>query len=126
MSVNAHFPQQDSVRLLLIRPDHRSWFPAALYLLFAMADLFFSLIAFRFGIAEGNPFMAWLVVHGLFIPGKILLTLLVTGLMVVIYSAARRWHWTIWSGVALMGGVVAYHLWALPQIVGSASLASLL
>jgi hypothetical protein len=46
--------------------------------------------------------------------------------MVVIYSAARRWHWTIWSGVALMGGVVAYHLWALPQITGSASFASLL
>jgi hypothetical protein len=112
--------------LLRARPDRGSWFPASLYLLFGLADLFFSLMAFRFGVAEGNPFMAWLVMHGLFVPGKLLLSFLVTGLMVVVYSAARRWRWTVWSGVVLMGCVVAYHLWALPRIAGLPTIASFL
>ena len=126
MSIAVYASPQESIRAILVRPHRRAWFPAALYLLFALADLFFSLIAFRFGVAEGNPFMAWLVLHGLFVPGKIMLTLLVTGLMVIVYSAARRWRWTVWSGVGLMGFVVAYHLWALPRVMGLPGIATLL
>jgi hypothetical protein len=126
LSVGLYNPQSDSARALLARPHSSSWFPASLYLLFGLADLFFSLMAFQFGVAEGNPFMAWLVTHGVFVPGKILISLLVTGLMVVVYSAARRWRWTVWSGVALMGGVVLYHMWALPRLAGLPPFASFL
>lgn len=126
MSVGTYNPSSEYTRPILARPDRRSFFPAALYLLFGIADLFFSLMAFQFGVAEGNPFMAWLVTHGLFIPGKILLSFLVTGLMVVVYSAARRWRWTVWSGVGLMGAVVAYHMWALPIVAGLPGIASFL
>ena len=126
MSVGIYDPQSVTARELLARPHRSSWFPASLYLLFGFADLFFSLMAFQFGVAEGNPFMAWLVANGLFVPGKILLSFLVTGLMVVVYSAAKRWRWTVWSGVALMGGVVLYHMWALPRIAGLPTVASFL
>lgn len=100
----------------LSRP-HQAAFPAALYLIFAAADLVFSLLAFSLGIAEGNPFMAWLLEMGVFISGKIVLSLLVAALMLVVYARAARWRWVIWSGVGIMGAVTAFHLWALPQIV---------
>lgn len=93
-------------------------FAAALYLVFSVADLLFSLVAFSYGVAEGNPAMAWLLERGVFIQGKIALTLLVAGLMMVIYAASRRYRWTVWSGVGVMAAVVAYHLWAIPRLTG--------
>jgi hypothetical protein len=102
----------------LTRP-HRAAFPVALYLVFAAADLVFSLFAFSHGVAEGNPAMAWLLGHGLFIPGKILLSLAVAALMMVVYTASRRWWWAVWGAVTLMGVVVVYHVWALPQLGGA-------
>ncbi|MES2461709.1 MAG: DUF5658 family protein [Armatimonadota bacterium] len=126
MSVETYNRSPLNTRSLLAKADRASWFPAALYFLFGMADLFFSLMAFQFGVAEGNPFMAWLVTHGLFVPGKILLSFVVTGLMVVVYSATKRFRWTVWSGVTLMAGVVAYHMWALPRIAHLPTFASFL
>lgn len=103
----------------LPRPSIACLIGAALYLLFSIADLVFSRVAFAYGIAEGNPVMASLVEVGLFVPGKIAISLLVTGLMIVVYTASRRWQWTTWAGVLLMGGVVGYHLWALPKVTGT-------
>jgi len=108
----------DAVRSLA-RP-HRAAFPVALYLVFAAADLIFSLCAFSHGVAEGNPVMAWLLAHGLFIPGKIILSMAVAALMMVVYAASRRWWWAVWGAVTLMGTVVIYHVWALPQLGGGA------
>jgi hypothetical protein len=102
----------------LARP-HRAAFPVALYLIFAAADLIFSLCAFSHGVAEGNPAMAWLLDHDLFIPGKIVLSLIVSVLMMVVYTASRRWWWAVWGAVTLMGAVVVYHVWALPQVGGA-------
>jgi len=99
----------------LARP-HRAAFPVALYLIFAAADLFFSLLAFSHGVGEGNPAMAWLLAHGLFVPGKICLSLVVAMLMMVVYNASRRWWWAVWGSVTVMAMVVLYHVWALPQL----------
>ena len=96
---------------------HEGAFPAALYLLFAALDLLFSLVAFSLGIMEGNPFMAWLLQHGLFVSGKIALSLAMAVLMLVIHAQSRRWRWVVWGGVGMMGSVVAFHLWALPLIL---------
>lgn len=101
----------------LVQP-HRAAFPAALYLIFATADMLFSLIAFSYGIAEGNPFMAWLLARGVFVPGKIMVSLLVAGLMLIVYGCSRRWCGVVWGGVTVMGAVVGFHLWALPQLLG--------
>lgn len=102
----------------VVAPRYRAAFPVSLYLIFAAADLFFSLVAFSYGVAEGNPVMAWLLRQGLFVPGKVLLSLVVAAIMTVVYSASRRWHWAVWGGVAMTGAVVAYHLWAIPHVTG--------
>ena len=99
----------------LARP-HRAAFPVALYLIFAAADLFFSMLAFSHGVGEGNPAMAWLLERGLFVPGKVCLSLAVATLMIVVYSSSRRWGWAVWGSVTVMGVVVVYHVWALPQL----------
>jgi len=101
----------------LARP-HPAALPVSLYLMFAAADLVFSLFAFSHGVAEGNPVMAWLLAEGLFIPGKIAISLVVAALMLVVYNASRRWWWAIWGSVVLMGAVVVYHAWAIPQLGG--------
>jgi hypothetical protein len=98
-------------------PQRRAAFPISLYVTLSGADLVFSLIAFSLGIAEGNPFMAWLLKHGLFLPGKIGVTLLVAGLMLVVYVRARRGRSVVWAGVWVMASVVALHLWALPRLL---------
>ena len=95
----------------------RAAVPAVLYLVLAAADLLFSLVAFSYGIAEGNPFMAWLLERGLFVPGKIALSLLVAGLMLAVYTRSPRWGWVAWGGVTVMTGVLALHLWALPRLL---------
>jgi hypothetical protein len=98
-------------------PQRRAAFPVSLYVMFSAADLVFSLMAFSLGVAEGNPFMAWLLKQGVFLPGKIGVTVLVAALMLVVYVRARRGRSVVWGGVWLMAGVVAFHLWALPTLL---------
>lgn len=100
--------------------------PAFLYLAFSAADMGFSLSAFSLGVAEANPFLAVLVARGYFVPGKVLLSLIVAALMVVIYTASRRWRWTVWGGVGVMAAVVAFHVWALPRLTDDGLLTLLL
>lgn len=95
---------------------HGAAFPAALYLILSSMDLLFSLVAFSHGVGEANPFMAWLVTVGLFIPGKIAVSCLVAGLMLTVHSHATRWSWVAWGGVAVMGAVTLFHVWGLSTL----------
>ena len=110
-------PAARTLHQRLNRP-HRAAFAASLYLIFGIADLLFSLVAFSYGIPEGNPVMAWFLDAGLFLPAKIGLSLLVAVLMLVVYGRAERWRWVAWGGVGVMGAVVGFHLLALPRIAG--------
>jgi hypothetical protein len=105
----------------LTRP-HQAAFPAALYLILAAADLIFSLVAFNLGVPEGNPFMAWLLARGLFVPGKIGISLLIVLLMLAVYGGTHRWRWLAWGAVGIMMPVVGFHLWALPLLMRQAIL----
>jgi hypothetical protein len=84
---------------------------AATYVLLSLTDMVFSSLAFTLGVPEGNPVMAWLCRHGLFMPAKLLLTGLVAGLMLKLYPR-RQVRSVAWLAVAAMAGVVAYHIWA--------------
>ena len=66
--------------------------------------------------------MAWLLARGLFVPGKIGMSLLVALLMLGIYGAAGRWRWVVWGAVIVMMPVVGLHLWALPPLLRHAAL----
>lgn len=84
-------------------------FVALLYLILGVADLGFSLLAFRLGVAEGNPLLAWMEARGLFIPAKLALTGVATGLIAVLYSRDRA-RALCWALIALMVVVNAYHV----------------
>lgn len=87
-------------------------FIALLYLIFGLADLGFSLLAFRLGVQEGNPALAWMAQHGLFVPAKLFLTALATTLIAVLYERARA-RPICWASVGLMLLVDGYHVAAL-------------
>ncbi|MGC4047861.1 MAG: DUF5658 family protein [Armatimonas sp.] len=89
--------------------------PAALFLFLSAGDLLFSLRAFSLGYQEGNPFLAFLLDKGLFLPGKILLSLVLAAIMMVILRATKRYAGVVWGGVALMVGVNAIHVAALSR-----------
>ncbi len=95
-----------SATMSLPRPD--GLFVAILYLLLGAADLVLSLAAFRLGVAEGNPVLAFMAARGLFVPAKVALTLLAAGLIVVVYRSPRA-RLLCWAGVALMALVDGYH-----------------
>jgi len=82
---------------------------ALTYLLFSLADLGFSLLAFRLGVVEGNPILAWMDGHGLFIPAKLALTGVATVLIAVLYSRNRA-RALCWGVVLVMVVVDAYHI----------------
>ena len=84
-------------------------FVAAVYLLLGLADLLLSLAAFRLGIVEGNPFLAHFLSRGLFIPAKLTLTVLVTLLIVKLYTH-RYTRPLCWAALLLMALVDAYHV----------------
>lgn len=84
-------------------------FVALLYLILGIADLGFSLIAFRLGVAEGNPLLAWMEARGLFIPAKLALTGVATGLIAALYSRARA-RALCWALIMVMVAVNAYHV----------------
>ncbi len=82
------------------------------YVILSLADMAMSSIAFVFGIPEVNPLLAWLAEHGLFIPGKILLTVVVGGLLAWLYP--RKCGKAVgWAALMTMVGVNLYHLWGL-------------
>ncbi len=87
-------------------------FVALLYLILGLADLGFSLLAFRLGVPEGNPLLAWMARHGLFIPAKLLLTAVAAVLIGVVYER-RRARPVCWASIVLMLLVDAYHILAL-------------
>jgi hypothetical protein len=82
---------------------------AMLYLALGMADLALSRAAFHLGVAEGNPMLAFMARHGLFVPAKVALTVLAAVLMVIVYRSPRA-RLVCWAGVALMALVDAYHV----------------
>lgn len=89
--------------------------PAVLFLCLSFGDMFFSLHAFSLGYAEGNPFMAYLLERGLFMPGKALLSVVLAGLMLVILKATKRYTGVVWGGVVFMLGVNAFHMASLSR-----------
>ena len=90
-------------------------FVAALYTVLSLGDLLLSAAAFARGVPEGNPVLATLARDGLFIPGKLLLTLSAAVLIAALYSRARA-RPVAWSGVMVMASVDIYHVWALSQL----------
>lgn len=85
-----------------------STFVAALYLVFGLGDLIFSLAAFRLGIPEANPLLRWACLHGYFVPVKVGLTVLVAALIDLLYGV-NRVRTLCWGAVALMALVDVFH-----------------
>ena len=85
---------------------------ALVYVGLGLADMLFSLTAFVNGVPEANPVMAWLLAKGLFIPGKLLLTGVVAGLIAASYrmEPARP---VAWAALGLTAAVNLYHVWGL-------------
>ena len=90
-------------------------FVALAYAAFSLSDMIFSLAAFAQGVSEANPVMAWLLCHGVFIPGKVALTALV--------AVVIGWSYRIesvrpaaWGAVLVTFGVNVYHIWGLSMV----------
>jgi len=90
-------------------------FVALVYSAFSLTDMVLSLTAFLQGVPEGNPVMAWLLCHSLFVPGKIALTALVAVLIGWSYrlEAVRP---AAWAALLLTLAVNVYHLWGLSLV----------
>jgi len=85
------------------------------YIILSLADMAMSSVAFVVGIPEVNPLLAWLAHHGLFVPGKILLTAVVGGLIAWLYP--RKCGKAVgWVALMTMVGVNLYHLWGLSTL----------
>ena len=93
-------------------------FIALLYFAFGLTDLILSQAAFAVGIPEGNPVLAWMMSHGLFIPAKIGLTAIVSLLIRALYPLTRI-RPLAYSAVLLMALVDAYHVWALNALLAA-------
>jgi len=98
-------------------PRPNAAFVALLYLMLGLADLGFSLLAFRLGVVEANPLLAWMETRGLFIPAKLVLTGVAAALIAVLYSR-NRVRPVCWVAVALMAVVDAYHVLGLSAQAG--------
>ena len=90
---------------------------ALTYALFSLADLVFTSIAFFISVPEGNPMLAWLAGHHLFVPAKISLTL-VAAAMIELYYNARPIRLIAWAGVGVMVALTVYHIWGLALRLG--------
>jgi len=84
-------------------------FVALVYLILGLADLGFSRLAFALGVGEGNPFLAWMQAHGIFVPAKLALTGVAATLIAVLYSRKRA-RLLCWAVVLVMVMVDAYHV----------------
>lgn len=89
---------------------------ACLFFAFSMIDLMLSSAAFALGAREANPVLAWLALHDLLVPGKVILSLLAAGMIAATYwrPQARR---AAWFGVFTMLAVNLYHIWGLSLLV---------
>ncbi|MBE9565684.1 MAG: hypothetical protein IMF16_02915 [Proteobacteria bacterium] len=87
-------------------------FVALLYAVFSFTDLLLTRAAFSLGVGEANPMLSWLDGHGLFVPAKVVFTLVAALLMGFLYSRGRA-RAIAWSALLLMVSVVGYHLWGL-------------
>ena len=87
-------------------------FVAAVYSAFGLADLWFSLTAFRLGVAEGNPFLALMRQYGLFVPVKLGLTVVAAILISVLYRRSRA-QMLCWGALLAMAAVDIYHVFNL-------------
>ena len=90
-------------------------FVAAMYVILSLTDMMLTSVAFVLGIPEGNPALAFLARHGLFLPVKVALTVVVAGLIVWLYPH-RRARSAAWVGVVAMAAVVTYHVWGLRML----------
>ena len=88
---------------------------ALVYVGLGLADMLFSLTAFLRGVPEANPVMVWLLLHGLFVPGKLALTGVVAGLIAVSYRIERA-RPVAWWALGVTAAVNAYHLWGLSVV----------
>jgi hypothetical protein len=95
--------------LVLILGKVSGGFVAAMYAAFGLADLWFSLVAFRLGVAEGNPFLALMRQEGLFVPVKLALTGIAALLIGVLYGRSRA-QIVCWGALLMMATVDAYHV----------------
>jgi len=84
-----------------------------LYLVMGFADMFCSLIAFKFAVIEGNPLMSFAYRHGWFIPLKISFTVLIGLGLAYFYPKKPK---IVWFVIYLMLAVVIYHAWGLNQL----------
>ena len=84
-------------------------FVAALYTAFGVTDLWLSLAAFRLGVSEGNPFLAFMGQHGLFVPAKLVLTAITAALIGFLYRRARA-QLICWGALLVMVMVDVYHV----------------
>lgn len=91
-------------------------FVALLYVAFGLTDLILSLAAFAFGIPEGNPVLAWLGQHSLFVTGKLLFTAVAAVLIASLYHRAQV-RPLAHGAVVLMAAVDLYHIWAINALL---------
>jgi len=90
-------------------------FVALAYAAFSLCDMLRSLTAFAQGVAEANPVMAWLLYHGVFVPGKIALTAFVAALIAWSYRIEKV-RPAAWGAVLIAFGVNVYHIWGLSMV----------
>ncbi len=81
-----------------------------------VTDLILSLAAFALGVPEGNPALAFMLQHGLFVPAKVLLTLFAGALIAALYrhDLVRR---LAWFAVVAMAAVDIYHILSLHALL---------
>lgn len=79
-------------------------------------DWFFSTIAFRLGVEEGNPVLNWFLRFSLFTPAKLAMTILASLLILVVYRH-RAGRAVSCSGALLMGLINTYHIVGLGRIL---------
>lgn len=85
---------------------------SVVFFMLGTTDLLLSLIAFRLGVKEANPFLAWCLQHHVFLAAKLGLTLISSWLIWLLYHY-RAGRAVALAGITLMTGVVAYHSWGL-------------
>jgi hypothetical protein len=100
------------------QPNRRiaSWHWVAIYFVCGLSDGALSILAFSTGATEVNPFMAWALGQGWFVPAKVAVTFLVTLLMLVLRRQPR-------AGFAVRGGALIQMAVCLWQLVGLTLLA---
>ena len=85
-----------------------------LYIALSFADLVLSFSGFNLGVPEGNPLFVFLLKHGLFIPGKIILVISISYGLGYVYK--KHYRWPLWFGVIIMTLVFIYHYWGISKL----------